>query len=352
MAWMWIALFLLGTADSGLADVISCYNCNGTVEQAGAAGTACGWYKGWTPSNLDKRTGIVCPEGVCFTLMMGGTGQVGTIYRGCGLVTCDKLPRGWEKQEVCDSTANKVKTPSVNENEKFNDIRVFLATLPGNVNVSSLQYCDKDWCGTGGELIAQRFTTALEAASAPPADTTTPAPLAPVVIPVVVPPLATKSVNNGTAARYQSTNQPANNGAVAVTVVTSGMSVPSIPSVNSCIQCLSLVTEECGLQSPGDEQAQRVACNAGYCFTYVKTEAGSIPFVMRGCGGVLCNLIPGFGGSSVPCDDHSRLIPLNTTAGRLFNEMRFFYTPKLAAQSGAVQYCNNGPNCNAGPIPV
>ncbi|XP_055344576.1 uncharacterized protein LOC129592539 [Paramacrobiotus metropolitanus] len=122
-----------------------------------------------------------------------------------------------------------------------------------------------------------------------------------------------------------------------------------LPAVTSCIQCLSLITEQCGLHGSAAGQVQREACSSGYCYTYVK--AGSIPLVMRGCGGVLCSLIPGAGGSTVPCDEHGRLVPVNTSAGREFNQMRFFYSSEQASQSGSVQYCNNGPNCNSGPVP-
>ncbi|XP_055344532.1 uncharacterized protein LOC129592503 [Paramacrobiotus metropolitanus] len=311
MAWIWIALLLVSTAGAGLADTITCYNCNGTVEQAGTAGTACGWYKGWTSSNLDKRTGVICPDGICYTLMIGGTGQVATIYRGCGQVTCDKLPRGWEKQEaVCDSATNKVKPPPANE--KLNDIRLFQASLPGNVSVTNLQYCDTDWCGTGGEQIVQRYTTALAAAAAPPATPAPPPP--PAVVPVVVPPPTNVVTTNnvaGTGDQAGTSNQPAN-GAVVVPVITNGGGQTPAPvdtskvaagnavsagavstgtdnnqpaaggvvirpgtMLNSCLQCRSQANDICGLRGSDLLGSVRtVNCNAGFCFIFVRAEAG------------------------------------------------------------------------------
>ncbi|XP_055339181.1 uncharacterized protein LOC129588819 [Paramacrobiotus metropolitanus] len=118
-----------------------------------------------------------------------------------------------------------------------------------------------------------------------------------------------------------------------------------------CLQCYSQVTESCGKRFD-DEKVQQALCDAGYCYTYVSVEIGSVPQVWRGCGGVSCSLIPNPGAPSEYCDEAGRLVIVNTSNGELFNQSRSFgfygpFGPKQTRVSGTVRNCDVGSNCNS-----
>ncbi|XP_055344540.1 uncharacterized protein LOC129592510 [Paramacrobiotus metropolitanus] len=288
MEWVFTAVSLICSLliipAHGATGTTVCYSCESV------AGLACGLSRGWTASYLEANTQL-CPEGVCYTYVKTAPSKSPMVYRGCGQLTCDALPAGYNTSDVCEKDAAgvlRVKKVAASEGI-FNQSRTYNSQPPNRDFVTStLQYCDFDRCNNGAVQFVQQD---LQAVSAQPP--------------------------------------------------------------TSCIQCRSQVTEVCGLKGAGGGQVQQVACNAGYCFTYVKAEAGAVPVVLRGCGGVPCSLIPGSGGSTVYCDEAGKLVPVDTSAGGLFNQSRSFYVPfgpNQVLQSGTVQYCNNGPNCNSGPI--